>query len=720
MAACTESRLKKEAPETATKVDDKLRIKGRYCTERSGQVSFPVKVLYIVDQSASLQCTDSGQKRFSALRNSVDALRRQPNTEFAFIGFASWSRQVGFTRNRDDVAAFLDPNQGLGPATDYQGALATAIRILEEDMLEVGPAERARTRYQVVFVSDGVPEPRCLAGCEDDQDACTDTEDNDGDGRTDASDPDCDNIDDNSVHPDNLYGVCNTDQEIPDDVYVDMNGICPAYNQPPQIRRRIEELLSLSDTYSVGGVTLNTVLLFSPQSVVEQICPDAAAQFGYEKNQAEAMLRSMANQGNGTFRDVNLETEDDDFLRFDITSLKAEQTLTSMMATNTHARRAGEDFEPDTDHDGLSDAVERELGTDPQSADTDGDHYHDLFEHIFRAEGFDPVDAGRPALSCDDNDDRDQDGLNGCEESFLETSTLLPDTDGDDLLDFYEMRDGTDPTVADANSDLDFDGVDNADEIRGGTDPSEADKDVYRDQRIVYGLDDLGAMDIPRSNNPERTDERHCYDFDIRDISLVVTPVPRQRGLNRVLLYANERPARVGGVTGETRVACFEAYYDGGQVKSPASGVIDVSQDALDGVRERLATAFDDLNGCAYFGGGQSLADAGQADAGQPAPTPLDRDAIEGMVGACMPPKIGLEGRLYTQQQLLDMVESNLRGDLSPKLPDYAYELFVPIQNFRPDRDCFKPWEFDLLESFVDEMEDACAQCPPPEDNSTP
>ncbi len=344
ISGCTEARLEKHAPKAEKNVDNRLRIKGRYCTERSGQVSFPVKVLYIVDQSASLQCTDSGQKRFAALRNSVDSLRRHPNTEFAFIGFSSWSRHVDFTRNRDDVADFLDPNQGLGPATDYQGALATAIRILETDMLKVGPAERARTRYQVVFVSDGVPEPRCHAGCEDDRGRCSDGDDNDGDGKIDGADPDCANIDDNSAHPDNLYGVCNTDQDIPDDVYVDMNGICPAYNQPPQIRRRIEEMLSLADTYSVGGVSLNTVLLFSPQSVVNQVCPDASAQFGYDKNQAEALLREMARQGNGTFRDVNLDSEDDDFLNFDITSLKASQTLTSMMATNVNERRHGEDL----------------------------------------------------------------------------------------------------------------------------------------------------------------------------------------------------------------------------------------------------------------------------------------------------------------------------------------------------------------------------------------
>ncbi len=288
------------------------------------------------------------------------------------------------------------------------------------------------------------------------------------------------------------------------------------------------------------------------------------------------------------------------------------------------------------------------------------------------------------------------------------------------------MLNGTDPLVADAHDDLDFDGVANGDEIRGGTAPSQADQQIYRDQRIVYGLDDLGLMDVPRPNNSDRTDERHCYDFDIQRIPLVVPPVPRHRGLNRILLYTSERPARVGGVTGETRVACFEAYYDGAKVKNPASGVIDVSQESLDDVRKRLSEAFDNLNSCPYFGHAAAAgadagtADAGGADAGASAPEPLTRDDVEQMIQSCMPPKIALDRRLYPVDDLITMLESNLGSDLSPKLPQRAYQLFVPIQNFRANRDCYRPWEFDLLESFVEKMEAACAQCPAPQGTTSP
>ena len=144
--------------------------------------AFPIKILFVIDQSTSLQCTDSQNRRVRVLNQLVNRLAPQPNIYLGFIGFANWSREQKFTQNPAEMAAYLDPAQGLGPATDYQGALATSLRMLESDMVESGAAVRARTRYIVTFISDGAPEPRCRLGCEDDQRSCGDGVDNDGDG----------------------------------------------------------------------------------------------------------------------------------------------------------------------------------------------------------------------------------------------------------------------------------------------------------------------------------------------------------------------------------------------------------------------------------------------------------------------------------------------------------------------------------------------------------
>ena len=58
----------------------------------------------------------------------------------------------------------------------------------------------------------------------------------------DSGDSDCDQVDDASVHPDGLYPVCNTTQPISEGKYVDMDGLCPAYNQADAIMQRVHEI----------------------------------------------------------------------------------------------------------------------------------------------------------------------------------------------------------------------------------------------------------------------------------------------------------------------------------------------------------------------------------------------------------------------------------------------------------------------------------------------
>ncbi len=684
--ACTDANLQPTPAAELPPLDNYLEIRGEYCTEPSADVTFPLKVLYLVDQSASLQLTDPENLRFAALNSSLDQVQSAPNTEFAFIGFASWSRQQDFTRNRGDVAPFVDPAGGLGPATDYQGALATAVRLIENDILASGPSERARTRYVVNFVSDGIPEPRCNPGCEDDQMMCSNGDDDDGDGTIDGADMDCANIGDNVLHPDNLYGVCNTDQEIPDDVYVDISGICPEYNQPSQIMGRVQEILALSDIYSVGDITLNTVFLFTEMTQVDP------TQFGYERAQARALLSAMAEAGDGVFRDVNLGVDGSDFLDFDITSLKAEQTLTRMVAFNQHARRVDGVLDTDTDADGLADGYEFEQRTDRASGDSDDDNYGDLFEDRLSTEGFDPKDPLAPAVSCSDARDGDGDGLTDCEEDFLELDPTTPDTDGDGLLDWIELLVGTDPGEADGLADFDFDGNSNLEEIQAGTDPIVPDAEAFRTDRITYGLEDLGVQDV---FNPatSQTEERHCYDYSVRGIQLVITPVPRQQGLNRILLFTSEKAAKVAGVPGEVRVACFEAFYNGPPSKNPVSGIVDVSRDGIAAQNDRLQSAIEAIAACPQVTG-----------------TP-NRAAVETTATQCLGPRVQVGRKLFKQAELADMMARVLDPGLNPTLPQEPYTLFVSMPSFDPEQHCWRPWELDIVVDFMNQTAEACSAC---------
>ncbi|WIG97757.1 Ig-like domain-containing protein [Myxococcus sp. SDU36] len=206
----------------------------------------------------------------------------------------------------------------------------------------------------------------------------------------------------------------------------------------------------------------------------------------------------------------------------------------------------------DADNDGLTDAEELALGTDPNNPDTDGDGLPDGIE--VQVAGTDPLDDDTDDDGLlDGNEDANHDGIvdegetdpkrwdtdgdllsDGLERGLTEpqgtgtdmtrfvadadpatvTDPLNPDTDGGSVRDGIEDAnhngrvdpDETDPLLAADDLDADLDGIDDATEIALGLDPRNADSDSDGVPDGIDGItdtDDDGLIDAldPDSDN---------------------------------------------------------------------------------------------------------------------------------------------------------------------------------------------------------------------------
>ena len=129
------------------------------------------------------------------------------------------------------------------------------------------------------------------------------------------------------------------------------------------------------------------------------------------------------------------------------------------------------DFWVDADSDGLRDDWELKNNLNSDSSDTDGDFISDWLEvfHGSDASEIDTLDEDQDGLldlwesiyNLDDpNEDWDADGLTNLEEYLNETNPYLDDTDGDWLIDGFEVnRYGTNPLLFDTDGDGVGDGI---------------------------------------------------------------------------------------------------------------------------------------------------------------------------------------------------------------------------------------------------------------------
>lgn len=456
LAGCTDVDLRK--PNTTEVQRGVAQVQGRFCTLDPATLVFPVKVWFIIDDSGSMQQSDPNQRRYGEAK-ALAARLEKPGVNFwgaeTFAGDVNGAQRVTqpdrFTDSSATFGANIDAvaNPGNG-GTPYLAALNFAFGELSDEVRR-DPVMARRTRFVVIFLSDGVP----------------------------------------------------TD------------------SQQPQILDAVNTLVGLRR--DVGAITLNTVFLG-----------------GGGGTAATTILDAMAQAGGGVFKSFP-SGDALTFDGFDLSGLRRSYQQRFFAVTNRSVVATADGPVADSDGDGLSDFREAALHTDPTRRDSDEDGCSDGME--LRV-GWNPNVPGQLNGECTcgaaELPDTDGDGLSDCEERWLGTSRLSPDSDlgpdrtpvGDWIYDGLDSDLVTDPGAPNDSTDKDIDGVTDVHEFRTHTAVLALDTALHAKHAYRY-----------TKFQPDRLNPR-CTDFVVENVWLEETAATASSGKdeNVIEVYFGQSP----------------------------------------------------------------------------------------------------------------------------------------------------------------------------------
>jgi hypothetical protein len=536
VTSCTNSYLYDIGTQGPAPVDRSLEIQGRFCTLGPNDVVSPIRILFAMDATQSMNRTDPTGSRAVAIVQLLESLPQDPNLSFAVMLFAGFDTRfltksglaqfepiTSYTQADLDalvnkVLVFtqgaMSPNGG---PTDFIKPLADIYALINSDLsisrtapTQDGGLTVAPARYVIIFLSDGAPS-------------------------------------------------INEDAKLPGAV------------------QRIAALSELAES-----VTFNTVHVFDPTQPLPTTCTydmDGGLLCpALDVQQDAARLQLMAGWGNGEFRDFE-NHEPVNFLSFKIGDVRRNYILKDFYVSNFSALPDSPVDGVDSDSDGLSDADEAIWGTDPRNPDTDADGYSDGLEVRLAKLGvplhptvFDPGCA--PYLI---HVDTDCDGIWDCDEQLLGSNSNLVDTDKDGAPDGIEYRLGTQVTAQDLGFDPDSDGILNGVELRLHSNPLLPDADT---------LSQFGYRYEVTADSTLNADGEQCYTFTVGNVLLANTlDQGHGAGFNDLYMaYSMVPQDDPNGTTLLRQLRYQQARYPVNGVKSPADGVIAVSEsDFTDG-----------------------------------------------------------------------------------------------------------------------------------------
>jgi hypothetical protein len=277
--------------------------------------------------------------------------------------------------------------------------------------------------------------------------------------------------------------------------------------------------------------------------------------------------------------------------------------LDKVVASNFSAFAGSPLDQADTDSDGLSDADELRLGTDPFLADTDGDGFSDGVEVYGNSRGgnFNPTQVALPDGGGLDPGcppelrgvDSDCDGLTDCDEQIVGTNARKIDTDDDGVPDSVEFKLGTQASAKDLDLDPDNDRLTNGQELVMHTNPLVADGDnlattAYRVELTLDG-------GFTASSDGGSAGGQQCFTFKVFNVQLANTlgdtrdagnpdggPLLARRGAGYNDLFVSTSMKSADDPNGHTLMRIYRntaTRFPVGGIRSPHDGLVHIAPD---------------------------------------------------------------------------------------------------------------------------------------------
>lgn len=385
--------------QAASTLNNKVEVKGQYCTANPNSVGFLYRVLFIVDVSGSTTQSDPTQQRAPAVQAAIQQYANNPEVSFALMSFSTTPMvlEPTFTRDLGVLLPVIPQFNVSNGGTDYLDTLTTAKNLIATDANTLSVSERARTTYIIQWLSDGVPQP------------CTDI-------------PSIPAAEQGVLSLVNTYGLLNVTLStiyLTGDPMANACGTAAGFT-PTDV---------MSSMAAEGGGTFQALsgsqLKFNIN--VSQVIEPFASRFFYVVNESRVV------KNNTLYADSDMDgVSDSDEIASGTDPLNADPNHTgctdginAYLAPNNalcaaecaaSVTQAGGNVSmlPDTDADTIHDCAETALGSAKLKADSDGDNLIDSLELRF--------------------------GTN-----FNDSATLTADTDGDGVRDADEILQGTNP-----------------------------------------------------------------------------------------------------------------------------------------------------------------------------------------------------------------------------------------------------------------------------------